>query len=401
MGTFNFSSPGLASVGECSSLEDVTLDLRPPNREPGTNMGRAYLVPTRFHVTQTLNKLVGCPRLKRLRLGKFVRSQGLPVAWLSLEVLEAHLELLANNVGSLKSLATSCPTLRVLDIKSYSQGVPSDSEGAEVVKRIGWACPPNLQKLSIHCNKVDPSAVEALSNCPNLASLEISSTAITSKSIAYLAARTGRLTELSLASNQPVRGVSDEGVQAIAQAAPSLRRLNLTRCTSLSDIGFASLAICSKLEALNLSYTALGDVGLVTLIKSIPGLTEVILDSCQNITSLTPLTWVGTLEILGLQRCENAVTDELIEELVMKCKMLRTLYLGGCRRLTEIAYMSLAESRTLEILSIKECEAIETALMTLATTSIGWLTKVTVSPTVPSCTGAQLLRERGVLDVRS
>ncbi|GAQ82143.1 Leucine rich repeat/RNI-like superfamily protein [Klebsormidium nitens] len=401
VGAFQFSFPGLASVGECLSLEEVTLDLRPPKPEPGTNMGRARLVNTRFDVTQTLNKLVGCPRLKRLRLGRFVRSRGLPSIWFSLEVLEAHLELLSSNVGSLRALAGHCRTLRVFKIQSDSQGAPSDSEGAEVLKRIGWACPPNLEKVSVQCNKVDPSAVEALSNCPNLASLEIASTAITSKGIAYLAARTRRITELSLASSQPVRGVSDEGVQAIAQAAPSLRRLNLTRCTSLSDIGFASLATCSKLETLNLSYTAIGDVGLVALIKSLPGLTEIILESCHNITNLTPLAWLGSLEILGLQRCENAVTDDLIEELVLECRKLRTLYLDGCKRLTEGVYVSLAESRSISVLTLRDCEAVETALMVLATNSIGWLTKVTVSPTVPSCQGAQLLRERGVLDVRS
>jgi hypothetical protein len=398
IGTFDFSFSGLACLGESSSLERLTLDLSRSEEDVDVFLPPYSIVP--FDITETLNAVAGCPQLKQLRLGNTVRSRGLPARWGSLEHLEVSLGMLTRNLADVKAFAKACRTLRVLEIRSDSQGSPSNSEGGEVLKRIGWACPQSLEKLSIQCNKVDPSAVEALSNCLNLSSLRISSTAVTSRGIAYLAARTGKLTELSLASSQPVRGVSDDGVQAIAQAAPSLRRLDLTRCTSLSDIGFASLATCAKLEALNLSHTSVGDVGLVTIVNSIPGLEEINLDGCENINNLSPITWLPELKSLSLRHCENAVTDDLVGELVTRCKKLRELYLDECRRLTDGAFVSIASSRSIRILSIRECGSLEGGLWELATSSVSWFTKVLISLDVLNCKGADLFRNQGILEIQ-
>ena len=71
----------------------------------------------------------------------------------------------------------------------------------------------------------------------------------------------------------------------MAEGCPSLEHVDLFGCTSITDKAVIALArSCSWLKYLNLSNSRVTDKGIAALGKGCPGLVELIVEDCDNVS---------------------------------------------------------------------------------------------------------------------
>jgi F-box and leucine-rich repeat protein 14 len=168
--------------------------------------------------------------------------------------------------------------------------------------------------------------------------------------------------------------------------AHSIRQLNLTMCTALTDAGLQFLANCSQLESVILiSCASISDVGLVSLAE-LPQLRHLDISWCKKITSvgiesissspaqLTHLRVCGCAAIgaegldhlvrltslvhLNLYSCN--VVDRTLSTCVSHMTHLQHLSLNGCSAITDAGMIGGLKplQRVLQHLSLASCQNI-------------------------------------------
>ncbi|KAF5749613.1 putative grr1 plant [Tripterygium wilfordii] len=95
----------------------------------------------------------------------------------------------------------------------------------------------------------------------------------------------GGLGKLLIRGSNPIRGVSNVGLSAIARGCPSLKVLSLWNLPSVGDEGLFEIAQeCRLLENLDLSHCpSVSDKGLVAIAEKCPNLTALNIESCSQI----------------------------------------------------------------------------------------------------------------------
>lgn len=132
-------------------------------------------------------------------------------------------------------------------------------------------------------------------------------------------------------------------------ATPPLRQLSLGR-TAVTDRGLATLAEQSRLEWLDLSFTAATDAGL-TAFRSARPLRQLFLEDTS--VGDQSLTWIGELRDLEeLDLTGTAVTDAGLAH-VAQLNKLRELYLVRCQ-ITDDGLTHLQSLKQLETLDLSE-----------------------------------------------
>ncbi|XP_027072993.1 EIN3-binding F-box protein 1-like [Coffea eugenioides] len=95
----------------------------------------------------------------------------------------------------------------------------------------------------------------------------------------------GGLGKLSVRGCNSVRGVTNNGLSAIAHGCPSLRALSLWNVPAIGDEGLFEIAReCHSLEKLDLCQCpSISDKGLAAVAKNCPSLSALTIESCSNI----------------------------------------------------------------------------------------------------------------------
>lgn len=95
----------------------------------------------------------------------------------------------------------------------------------------------------------------------------------------------GGLGKLSVRGCNSVRGVTNNGLSAIAHGCPSLRALSLWNVPAIGDEGLFEIAReCHSLEKLDLCQCpSISDRGLAAVAKNCPNLTALTIESCSKI----------------------------------------------------------------------------------------------------------------------
>lgn len=132
--------------------------------------------------------------------------------------------------------------------------------------------------------------------------------------------------------------ITDHDIHTIATSCPSLRRLNLSHCPSLTDLALQHLATapCAQhMEALNLAHCVqVTDAGVVPLVCGMAGsLRALNLKSCTLVGDVAleaVARWCGAgLRRLRVNGC-SSVTDEGLMALSERCARLTWLDVGSC-----------------------------------------------------------------------
>ncbi|XP_066334521.1 F-box/LRR-repeat protein 3-like [Miscanthus floridulus] len=220
-------------------------------------------------------------------------------------------------------------------------------------------------------------------SCPGLADLDLSNGVDLGDAAAAEVARVKGLQRLSLAR---WKLLSDMGVGYVDVGCAELRELSLKWCLGVSDLGIQLLALkCRKLTRLDLSYTMITKDSFPAIMK-LPNLQQLTLvggigidddalgsldkecskslhvldmSQCQNITDVgvsSMLKSVPNLLELDLSYC-CPVTPSMVRSL-QKIPKLRTLKLEGCKFMTDGLKAIGTSCVSLRQLSLSKCSGV-------------------------------------------
>ncbi|KAL6597330.1 hypothetical protein ACP70R_046770 [Stipagrostis hirtigluma subsp. patula] len=188
--------------------------------------------------------------------------------------------------------------------------------------------------------------------CPGLADLDLSNGVDLGDAAAAEVARMRRLQRLSLSR---CRAVTDMGLGCVAVGCPDLRELSLKWCIGVTDLGVHLVALkCKKLTTLDLSDTMITKKSLPAIMK-LPNLEGLTLAACVGIDddALSSLEKVcnKSLQVLDISNCHN-VTDVGVSSVVKSVPNLLELNLSYCCPVTPSmvsSFQSIAKLRTLKL----------------------------------------------------
>ncbi|KAA0160285.1 hypothetical protein FNF31_04450 [Cafeteria roenbergensis] len=273
--------------------------------------------------------------------------------------------------SGLSWLAGACHSLTTLDLRGCTKvsdvGMRALAEGTPLLRRLRLA----------GCKRVGDVGVRHLAGgCPELAELDFGG--------------------LFLLSDGAQRGFAQEGLQALADAAPPIEALNLGGCTQVGDRVARRLPRAFP-DLKRLALSACGGLtapGLRDCLAGLPALTAVNLRSSREavtdgVLAALASTARASLTSLCVADCSD-VSDRGVSALARRCRSLQTLDMTGCKRLTDLSLFALADADLfpgLKDLSFRGCEGVtETGVSWLAMRSTT-ITRLELSGCAVSRTG--------------
>lgn len=273
--------------------------------------------------------------------------------------------------SGLSWLAGACHSLTSLDLRGCTKvsdvGMRALAEGTPLLRRLRLA----------GCKRVGDVGVRHLAGgCPELGELDFGG--------------------LFLLSDGAQRGFAQEGLQALADAAPPIEALNLGGCTQVGDrIARRLPRAFPDLKRLTLSACGrLTAPGLRDCFAGLPALTAVNLRSSRDavtdgVLAALASTARASLTSLCVADCSD-VSDRGVSALARRCRSLQTLDMTGCKKLTDLSLFALADADLfpgLKDLSFRGCEGVtETGVSWLAMRSTT-ITRLELSGCAVSRTG--------------
>eukprot|EP00899_Mesostigma_viride_P017713 jgi/Mesvir1/25943/Mv20937-RA.1 len=215
--------------------------------------------------------------------------------------------------AGLIAIAQTCCQLIALDVSGCDVGDAS-------ITSLAASCPGLLRVAVFYCRRVTDASLASLGrHCHQLEELDVGYTQVTDDGLTQVAAHCHRLRRLCLSNCDRVTNV---GIRQIGEGCPRLRWVDLPLfSTRVWDRGIRSLVEhCGNLRRLNLA-----------------GLTEITDDSV-----LTAAHYCPQLEFLDVARC-TIVSDEGIEAVADKCPRLRHLSVAECFQVTDASISKVAK----------------------------------------------------------
>jgi len=264
---------------------------------------------------ETLN-LSGCYNLTDSRLDTAL-DRSIP------SLTNLNLSLCKNvSDNSLRVIATYCKNIQVLDLggctKITNTGLLLISWGLNNMKSI------NLRS----CWQISDSGICHLAGMdlpdkPNI--------------------KTIQLRDLNL---QDCQKITDQSLCYIADQIPSIQRLNLSFCASITDTGMKSLARLSAMEYLNLrSCDNISDIGLGYLAEGSIRLKTLDVSFCERVTdaSMAHIA-TGLFNLRSLSMAAAKINDEGICKISKTLLDLNTLNIGQCTHLSDKCLEDIAKT---------------------------------------------------------
>ncbi|KAH1266304.1 F-box/LRR-repeat protein 3 [Glycine max] len=176
---------------------------------------------------------------------------------------------------SIASISNSCAGLTSLKMESCTL-VPS-----EAFVLIGEKC-HYIEELDLTDNEIDDEGLMSISSCSRLSSLKIGICLnITDRGLTYVGMHCSKLKELDLYRST---GVDDLGISAIARGCPGLEMINTSYCTSITDRALITLSKCSNLKTLEIRGCLLvTSIGLAAIAMNCRQLSRLDIKKCYNI----------------------------------------------------------------------------------------------------------------------
>ncbi|KAG9452586.1 hypothetical protein H6P81_005490 [Aristolochia fimbriata] len=194
----------------------------------------------------------------------------------------------------------------------------------------------------------------------------------------------GGLRELCIRGSFPSRGITDFGLEIIAQACPNLKSLVLWNCLQIGNRGLIALSQrCSSIEKLDIFNCPLvGDEGIISLARNCHNLSSLSIESCPSIgnPALQALAaYSSNLKSISLTKCRLLndegilsvfsslpvlervklvslnIGDSVLEAVGRHGSSLATLCLENISGVSEMGFRSIKRLKKLETLSLKTC----------------------------------------------
>ncbi|KAK4833719.1 hypothetical protein QYF36_009963 [Acer negundo] len=220
-----------------------------------------------------------CVSLKELSLSKClgVTDEGLS------SVVTKHRELRKLDITccrkitdvSIAHITNSCTTLTSLRMESCTL-VPR-----EAFVLIGQRC-PFLEELDLTDNEIDDEGLKSISRCPNLAVLKLGICLnITDEGLTHVGMGCPKLVELDLYRSVEI---TDPGISAIASGCPDLEMVNIAYCKDITDSSLMSLSKCSRLNTFeSRGCPLITSLGLAAIAVGCRQLAKLDIKKCHNV----------------------------------------------------------------------------------------------------------------------
>ncbi|KAL5740284.1 hypothetical protein ACOSP7_029159 [Xanthoceras sorbifolium] len=220
-----------------------------------------------------------CVSLKELSLSKCsgVTDEGLS------SVVTKHGELRKLDITccrkitdvSIAHITSSCTVLTSLRMESCTL-VPR-----EAFVLIGQRC-HFLEELDLTDNEIDDEGLKSISRCSKLSILKLGICLnITDEGLTNVGMCCRKLVELDLYRSVEI---SDSGISAIAYGCPDLEMINIAYCKDITDSSLLSLSKCSRLNTFeSRGCPLITSLGLAALAVGCKQLTKLDIKKCHNI----------------------------------------------------------------------------------------------------------------------
>ncbi|XP_015897663.3 F-box/LRR-repeat protein 3 isoform X1 [Ziziphus jujuba] len=225
---------------------------------------------------------------------------------------------------SIADITNSCTVLTSLRMESCTL-VPR-----EAFVLIGQRC-HSLEEIDLTDNEVDDEGLKSISRCSKLSSLKLGICLnITDKGVVDIGMRCSKLTELDL---YRCTGITDLGTSAIAYGCPGLEMINISYCKDITDSSLRSLSKCSRLNTLeSRGCPLITSLGLAAIAVGCKQLTKLDIKKCSNIddTGMIPLAHFSQ-NLRQINLSYTSVTDVgLLSLASISClQSLTILHLNG------------------------------------------------------------------------
>nr|XP_024365135.1 F-box/LRR-repeat protein 4-like [Physcomitrium patens]PNR27440.1 hypothetical protein PHYPA_029592 [Physcomitrium patens] len=415
----------MAFAESCVDLEHVRLSSFPVLRDGGLSMliqrcaklRMLHLESCRSLGDESLEAIAGCRELQELSLrGEFrFTSSGLAVIGAKCgELVKLVLELGAVNIDPvLKSVAHGCHRLRDVSLKFKtaklrelslctslrSLAFESDEEDRldEAVVAIATSN-SNLIELTSVNRLSDFAVTTVILKCPRLQALHLDAMNVTEGVLPYIQ-QCKFLSDLSLDNFQSTgqglaeiglcgldfkkfslshaRGVRDVELEILIHGNVQLEQLNLRGCVGPTAIGYSGIALCSNLRHLDLSFSTVDDLSLISIASGVQNLKQLTIVKCEGITNMSAVARFTALESLTLDHC-SFVTDEGLDILSRKCTRLMHLSLAFTR-VTDVGLDNISKCEMLRSLRIPYCKGVQGAGVVIVARTCGWFQHVVMS----------------------
>lgn len=267
---------------------------------------------------------------------------------------------------SIAHIASSCTSLTSLKMESCTL-VPR-----EAFILIGQRC-HLLEELDLTDSEIDDEGLKSISNCSKLAILKLGVCMnITDEGLTHIGNRCSKLLELDLYRSMEI---TDSGIHTIARGCPGLEIINVSYCKDITDRSLISLSKCAKLNTLECRgcplITSLGVAAIAVGCKQISKLD---IKKCYNINdfgaiplahfsqnlrqvnlSYTSITDVGLLSLASIS-CLQSMTILHLKGLSPRGLAAALLACGGLTKVKlHSSFKSLLPQSLFEHLEARGC----------------------------------------------
>ncbi|KAL2500266.1 F-box/LRR-repeat protein 3 [Forsythia ovata] len=268
--------------------------------------------------------------------------------------------------ASVAHITNSCTSLTSLRMESCT------TVSAEAFVLIGQRC-QFLEELDLTENNIDDEGLKSISRCSRLASLKLGICPnITDKGLIHIGICCSKLKELDLYRSA---GITDSSILAIARGCTVIETINIAYCKNITDRSLVSLSKCSKLNTLeSRGCPLITSFGLSAVAMGCKQLTKLDIKNCQNIDdagmiplahfsqnlrqinlSYTSVTDVGLLSLASVS-CLQSMTVLHLEGLTPSGLAAALLACGGLTKVKlQASFKSLLPPTIIEHLQSRGC----------------------------------------------
>ncbi|KAM7505570.1 hypothetical protein LguiB_004474 [Lonicera macranthoides] len=308
------------------------------------------IVSTKLPQRDLISLLLVSPWLHRILISY-------PSLWLVLDFHEM------NNAGDRLLSALSLSRYRHVKeiILEFAQDI--EDKHLELLKDKCLNSLQNLEYLNLNgCQKITDKGIEAITAiCPSLKVFSVYwNVRITDVGITHLVKNCKHIVDLNLSG---CKNVTDKSLQLVADTYKELESLNLTRCIKLTDGGLQQILLkCSSLQSLNLYALSSFTDEAYKKISHLVHLRFFDLCGAQNLSDqgLSSIAKCSKLISLNLTWCVR-VTDVGVIAIAQGCTYLEFLSLFGIVGVTDKCLEALSRfcSNTLTTLDVNGCVGIK------------------------------------------
>ena len=271
--------------------------------------------------------------------------------------------------GAVTSLALNGRLNKLETISVLNCTYINDADLAAVLSR----CYNSVKSIDIrNCEGLTESAAAHIKRCTKLEAFAPKGNESTSEMVdIFHSCRKLRKVAFQESLIELQGSVNNEMVLSVANNCNLLEHLDLEFCRAVSDVAIRRVAeSCPLLQYVNLRYTNITHVSVLSLCNSCPVLKRIFLGNC-NLTDAAVLAVAERLP--GLTHIDlsliDAITSSAVETLASKCLNIEHIDVLCCININDATLAKIAKQCSkLEVLLVRDCIAVTAVGLTYIAT---------------------------------